>query len=93
VFFILFEKNGRFGKTIAMEKIQIEVNEAAEKTYSMLSAEGKKQLGLAVSVLLKKIENEKSASEYQIFLDRLSDVAVGSGLTERLLQELLESND
>lgn len=76
-----------------MEKIQIEVNEAAEKTYSMLSAEGKKQLGLAVSVLLKKIENEKSMSEYQIFLDNLSEKAVGSGLTETLLQELLDRND
>lgn len=76
-----------------MEKIQIGVNEAAEKTYSMLSAEGKKQLGLAVSVLLKKIENEKSLSEYQIFLDNLSEKAVGSGLTETLLQELLDRND
>lgn len=76
-----------------MEKIQIEVNEAAEKTYSRLSAEGKKRLGLAVSILLKKIENEKSLSEYQIFLDNLSEKAVGSGLTETLLQELLDRND
>jgi hypothetical protein len=76
-----------------MEKIQIEVNEAAEKTYSRLSAEGKKQLGLAVSILLRKIENDKTASEYHTFLDTLSDQAKGSGLTERLLQELLENDD
>jgi hypothetical protein len=93
IVFKSFRKILDCGKITAMEKIQIEVNEAAEKTFSMLSAEGKKQLGIAVSVLLRKIENGKSETDYKTFLDKLSDEAVGKGLTEKLLQELLTSDD
>lgn len=76
-----------------MEKIQLEVDKVSEEVFSGLSVESKKKLGLTVSILLKKLRNDKDYEDYQSLLNQIGEESSQKGLTEQLLNELLQKDD
>jgi hypothetical protein len=76
-----------------MQRIIIEVDDAVGKAYKEFSPEGKKQFNLAISLLLKKVANQNTHSDYRKLLDDIGNEAIKNGLTTEILDELLKAND
>lgn len=76
-----------------MERIVIEVDDTVGKTYKEFSPESKKQFNLAISLLLKKVANQNTISDYRKLLDEMGNEANKNGLTPEILDELLKADD
>lgn len=76
-----------------MERIVIEVDEPTAKEFKKLSPETKNHFNMAVAIALKKMINEATATDHMRFLDAISDEAKKRGLTEEILNDLLNAND
>ena len=76
-----------------MERIVIEVDDMAGKTYKNFSAEDKSQFSMAVNLLLKKAANQNIIDDYRKLLDSMGEEAEKNGLTAEILDELLKADD
>ena len=76
-----------------MERIVIEVDDMAGKTYKNFSAEDKSQFSMAINLLLKKAANQNTIDDYRKLLDSMGEEAEKNGLTVEVLDELLKADD
>ncbi|MEO7213439.1 hypothetical protein [Mucilaginibacter sp.] len=76
-----------------MERIVLEVDDAAGKFYRTFTDEDKIRFQESISIMLKKSINDLNFDTYMLKLDKLSDQAVKNGLTQEKLDELLNTND
>ena len=76
-----------------MERILLEVDDAAGKIYRNLSLESKQQLSQTISLMLKKAVNDATFTEYSKVLDDIGNEALKNGLTPEILEALLTSDD
>jgi hypothetical protein len=76
-----------------MERIVLEVDEQAGKTYQRLSVIKQRQLLEAFSMLLKKTANDATAADHEKALDEFGNTALRNGLTQDILDALLKEND
>ncbi len=72
-----------------MEQIVIEVDEATAKKWREASPGIKKGLGKKIQDLLERVSYEIKVAQFEALLDRASDEAVRNGLTEEILEKLL----
>jgi hypothetical protein len=72
-----------------MERIVIEVDEATAKKWQESSPEIKKGLGNKIEDLLERISYEIKVANFEKLLDKASDEAAKNGLTEEILEKLL----
>jgi hypothetical protein len=76
-----------------MERIVLNVDDASGLAYKNFSEEYKKQFNTAVNLLLKKIANSNSISNYKQMLDDMGKEAEANGLNQDVLDELLAQHD
>ena len=76
-----------------MEKIVIEIDNPTAEEFKKFSPETRSRFGETVAIALKKIINEATNESYKKFLDAISDEAQKNGLTEDILNDLLNAND
>jgi len=76
-----------------MEKIVIEVDNATAEEFKKFSPETRSRFGETVAIALKKIINDATNESYKKFLDAISDEAQKNGLTEDILNDLLNAHD
>lgn len=72
-----------------MEKIILEVDEATARKWQEASPEIKKGLGRKIQNLLDKVSYEIKVANFEALLDKASDEATRNGLTEEILEKLL----
>lgn len=72
-----------------MERIVIEVDDAAAKKWQDVSPEIKSGLGKNFQNLIEIISREIKVAHFESLLDKASDEAARNGLTEEILQQLL----
>lgn len=72
-----------------MERIVLEVDDATAKKWQDASPEIKKGLGKKIEDLLKRISYEIQINNFETLLDKASDEAARNGLTEEILEKLL----
>lgn len=72
-----------------MGKIVLEVDEATAKKWQEASPEIKKGLGKKIENLLDKVSYEIKVANFEALLDKASDEAARNGLTEEILEKLL----
>lgn len=72
-----------------MERIVLEVDDATAKKFQEAPPEIKKGLGKKIDDLLEKISYEIKVVNFEALLDRASDEAARNGLTEEILEKLL----
>lgn len=72
-----------------MERIVIEVDDATAKKWRDTSPEIKKGLGKKIEYLLERITYEIKIAHFDALLDKASDEAARNGLTEEILEKLL----
>lgn len=72
-----------------MERIVLEVDTATATKWNEASPEVKKGLEKKVKQLLERISYEINTSHFESLLDRASDEAERNGLTEEILEKLL----
>jgi len=75
-----------------MGHIIIEVDEITDIAYNSFSGEKKKQLNLAIQILLKKTANLEFQTEYKNLLNKIGFESISNGLTSDILDELLKDN-
>ena len=72
-----------------MERIVIEVDDATAKNWADISPEVKSGLEKNFQNLIQIISQEIKVARFESLLDRASDEAARNGLTEEILQQLL----
>ena len=72
-----------------MERIVIEVDEATAKKWEEASPEIKKGLEKKIEELLDRVSYELKVAHFEALLDKGSDEAARNGLTEEILEKLL----
>ncbi len=72
-----------------MERIVIEVDEATAKKWEDVSPEMKGQLEKNIEKQIEILSRGIKEDEFMALLDKISDEAVKNGLTEEILEELL----
>lgn len=72
-----------------MERIVIEVDEATAKKWRDASPKIKEGLGKKIEDLLERISYEIKVARFEALLDKASDEAARNGLTEEILEKLL----
>jgi len=72
-----------------MERIVIEVDEATARKWQDVSPEIKKGLGKRIEDLLERVSYEIKVANFEAVLDRASDEAARNGLTEEILEKML----
>ncbi len=72
-----------------MESIVIGVDEATAKKWQDVSPEIKKGLGQKIESLLERVSYEIKVANFEALLDRASDEAARNGLTEEILERML----
>jgi len=72
-----------------MERIVIEVDDATAKKWRDASPKIKKGLGKKIEDLLERISYEIKVAHFDVLLDKASEEAAGNGLTEEILEKLL----
>lgn len=76
-----------------MEQIVIDVDEATAEEFNKFSPQTRSRFSETVTIALKKIINDATNDSYKNFLDEISDEAQRNGLTEDILNDLLNAND
>ena len=72
-----------------MEQIVIEVNEATAKKWRNAPAMVKERLEKNVEKQIDILTRAAKIDDYFVLLDKISDEAVKNGLTEEILEKLL----
>ena len=72
-----------------MERIVIEVDEATAEKWRKASPAIKKGLERKIEDLLEKVSYEIKVAHFEALLDKASDEAARNGLTEEILEKLL----
>ena len=72
-----------------MERIIIEVDDATAKKWWDASPKIKKGLGKKIEGLLERISYEIKVAHFDALLDKASEEAARNGLTEEILEKLL----
>lgn len=72
-----------------MERIVIEVDEETAKKWRDASPEIKKRLEKKIEEILDKVSYEIKVARFEALLDKASDEAARNGLTEEMLEKLL----
>ena len=72
-----------------MEQIIIEVDKATAKKWQEVSPEVKRDLEKNFQTFIDKISNETTIAHFDALLDKASTEAARNGLTEEILQQLL----
>ena len=72
-----------------MERIVLEVDGATAKKWQEASPEIKKGLEKKIEDLLERISDEIKVAHFEALLDKASDEATRNGLTEEILEKLL----
>lgn len=72
-----------------MERIVIEVDEATAKKWLESSPEIKKGIGDNFQLLFDQVIRETRIAQFEALLDKASDEAERNGLTEEILQNIL----
>jgi hypothetical protein len=72
-----------------MERIVIEVNDATAKKWRNAPLEIKKGIENNFEILFDQIVRETRIAQFEALLDKASDEAERNGLTEEILQKLL----
>ena len=72
-----------------MERIVIEVDETTAKKWEDAPPEIKKGLGKKIEDLLERVSYEIKIANFEALLDKASDEAARNGLTEEILEKLL----
>jgi hypothetical protein len=72
-----------------MERIVIEVDDATAKKWKESSPEVKKEIGFSFQNLFDETSREIKIAQFESLLDKASDEAERNGLTEEILQKLL----
>lgn len=72
-----------------MEQIVLEVDNATAKKWQEASPEIKKGLGKKIEDLLERVSYEIKVANFEALLDKASDEAAKNGLTEEILEKLL----
>lgn len=72
-----------------MERIVIEVDDATAKQWQEVSPETKNRLEKNFQSLIEIISHETKVAHFEALLDKASDEAARNGLTEEILQQLL----
>lgn len=72
-----------------MERIVIEVEDATAKKWETVSPQIKSQLEKSFEKQINILTGSIKKTEFKSLLDKLSDEAAKNGLTEEILQQLL----
>ena len=72
-----------------MERIVLEVDEATAKKWKKTSPEIKNRLEKSFEKQIEIISQSDKEDEFFALLDKISDEAVKNGLTEEILEKLL----
>lgn len=72
-----------------MEKIMIEVDDATAKTWQDVSPKIKEQMKKTFKEQIQMVSQGIKEARFEALLDRASDEAAKNGLTEEILQQLL----
>ena len=72
-----------------MERIVIEVDDVTAKKWQEASPEIQIRLGKKFQYLMEMISREIKEAHFEALLDKASDEAASNGLTEEILQQLL----
>ena len=75
-----------------MERIVIEVDEPTATAFKKFSPKMKSRFNETVAISLKKLINKLTAENHKMFLNSLNDEAVKNGLTEEILEKLLNED-
>lgn len=76
-----------------MERIVIEVDALTAKKWRLASEEKRKKIAQKIDVRLAKELMVDSREEFKTFLDQLGKSMEERGLTEEILQEILNEDD
>lgn len=72
-----------------MERIVLEVDEETAKKWQMAPPEIRKGLERKIEELLERVSYEIKVANFEALLDKASDEAARNGLTEEILEKLL----
>ena len=72
-----------------MERIVIEVEDSVAKNWQRISPEIKSSLEKVIEKQIKELSNKAKESNFEALLRKASDEAAQNGLTEEILQRLL----
>jgi len=72
-----------------MERIVIEVDDATAKKWQNVSSKIKSELGKSFERQIDILSQGIKGAEFKALLDKVSDEAAKNGLTEEILQQLL----
>ncbi|HXR84414.1 MAG TPA: hypothetical protein VN722_08910 [Hanamia sp.] len=72
-----------------MERIVLEVDEQTAKKWQIAPPEIRKGLEKKIEELLERVSYEIKVSNFEALLDKASDEAERNGLTEEILEKLL----
>jgi hypothetical protein len=73
-----------------MERIVIEVNDATAKNWQNVSPKIKNQLEKSFERQIDILSQGIKEAEFKFLLDKVSEEAANNGLTEEILQQLLD---
>jgi len=76
-----------------MAQIVLEVADEAAIIYNSLSHKQRQKFNLVICLMLKKILNDSTFSDYSKLLDEIGEEATKNGLTPEILESLLASED
>jgi len=76
-----------------MERIVITVDNATAKKWRLASEEKRNRISQKIDVKLAKELMQDSKEEFKQFIDRLGKTMEDRGLTEEILQDILNEDD
>ncbi len=76
-----------------MERIVIEVDDATAKKWHLSSQKRKERIAQKINIRLAKELMSDSKEEFKQYLDELGATMKERGLTENILQEILNDNE
>ena len=76
-----------------MERIVIEVDETTGKKWRLSSQQQRKKISQKINIRLAKELMADSKEEFKQYLDELGATLKGRGLTESIVQKILEEEE
>lgn len=76
-----------------METIVIEVDEATGKKWNLASSDFKKDISEKISESISKILDDNRKENFLAYLDEIGEKMKQRGLTEEIVNDILEGDD
>ncbi|HEY9362305.1 MAG TPA: hypothetical protein VIQ00_03510 [Chitinophagaceae bacterium] len=76
-----------------MERIVLEVDEATAKKWDLSSQKRREQLSQKINIRLAKELMEDSKEDFKQFLNEVGETMEKRGLTDDILQEILDEDE